>query len=178
MPPRPRGIEFLHGVEISAQFEELEIHVVGLGIAPACAELVEALAGRESARAKRAAAMVERLNALGVPVDAEKVSARGRGAVGRIHIAQEIRELGFTQTVQQGFDKYIGKGRPAYEESPRVPCADAVELIHKAEGLAFIGHPGIGGAWPNSCRGFWNSRSTASKPIYTHHKPGHYQPVH
>lgn len=138
------GIEFLPGVEISAHFHDTEVHVLGYGIRadyPALCDRLEELA---EGRVKRAEGIVRRLNDLAVPVDFAKVRVRAsRGTIGRMHIAQEVHALGSSTTVQGAFDKYIGKGRPAYVEKPTPSCEEVIDLIHQADGLAVIAHPGF-----------------------------------
>jgi 3',5'-nucleoside bisphosphate phosphatase len=138
------GLGFLCGTEFSATFSGVEVHVLGLGIDTGHARLASTLEELREGRETRADAMIERLNELGVPIRKEKVEARTASSIGRLHIAQEIRTLGHVRTVQQGFDKYIGQGRPAYVDKPRIPCHEAIELIHEAGGLAFLAHPGLG----------------------------------
>ncbi|HIJ64464.1 MAG TPA: PHP domain-containing protein [Candidatus Hydrogenedentes bacterium] len=141
-----QGLEFLPGVEISAGFGHIWVHVVGLGIDAANEPLGAALSKLQAGRVTRAVQMIERLNELDVPVDFEKVRARtADGIIGRLHIAQEIEAIGFAKTVQGAFDRYIGVGRPAYVPKLRIPCEDAIALVHQADGLAVLGHPGLGG---------------------------------
>ena len=61
-----------------------------------------------------------------------------------MHIARALHAAGHVKTVQHAFDKYLKPGKPGYVGHPRLECAEAVELIHAAKGLAFLAHPGIG----------------------------------
>ena len=139
------GLGFLTGVEISSRFDGKELHVVALGIRLDHEPLLEALDELRRERLARTERIVERLRSRGVPVDLERVRARSAGGiVGRLHIAQEVQAMGVTATVQQVFDKYIGAGRRAYVPKTALPCEKALDLIHGAGGLAFVGHPGVG----------------------------------
>ncbi len=133
------------GVELSARYGRNEVHIIGLGIDRANPRLHNALAELGESRRHRAARILAKLEGLGVPVSAERLAKRtGAGTVGRIHVAQELQAMGVVDTVQAAFDKYLRKGRRAFVEKPALTCADAIELIHAAGGLAFIAHPGIG----------------------------------
>ncbi|MFP4191566.1 MAG: PHP domain-containing protein [Candidatus Hydrogenedentota bacterium] len=139
------GLELLPGTEISAQYGAHEIHVLGLGVAPANGTLTNALRQLVAGRRERAERIVEKLNGLGIPVTIEAVAARAAGGtLGRIHIAQEIHSMGFSSTVQDAFDKYIGKGKKAFVTKPALTCEEAIDLIHAAGGLAFLAHPCLG----------------------------------
>ena len=60
-------------------------------------------------------------------------------------LAGTLRAAGHVRTVQEAFDRYLGLGKPGYVPNTRIPCAEAIDAIHAAGGLAFIGHPGLGG---------------------------------
>lgn len=139
------GIAFLNGVEITSGLDMLEVHVVGLGIKPESPLLCEALNALALGRIRRLDLMLEKLESLGITITRDNVIARTVGAVGRMHIAQELQDAGHVRTTQEAFDRFIGRGKPAFVPSTRMPCEEAVEAIHAAGGLAFIGHPGLGG---------------------------------
>lgn len=139
------GIAFLNGVEITSGLDAVEVHVVGLGITPESPLLSQTLKALAQGRISRLDLMLEKLESLGISIARDNVIARTVGAVGRMHIAQELQDAGHVRTTQEAFDRFIGRGKPAFVPSTRVPCAEAVEAIHAAGGLAFIGHPGLGG---------------------------------
>lgn len=143
---RLRRIEFLAGTEISAEFQGAEVHVVGLGIRLDCPVLLAMLNALRERRRVRAEDILRQLDALGIRVASSDVFGPAASAsIGRMRIARAIQAAGYTRTTQEAFDKYIGRGQPAFVDCPRVPCEDAIQAIHEAGGLAFLGHPGIGG---------------------------------
>lgn len=139
------ALAFLNGVEITSRLEHLEVHVVGLGIAPESSHLRQLLDAQAQGRMARLHAIAEKLHSLGITLAPESVTARTAGAVGRMHIAQELRDAGQVRSVQEAFDRYIGRGKPAFVPSARVSVEEALDAIHAAGGLAFVGHPGLGG---------------------------------
>ena len=142
------GIGFLSGTEISAEFDNAEIHIVGLGIDPTDVSLLAVLDEMAGARTRRAERIVEKLASVGVGVRMEALRSRVEdgGTIGRMHIAREIHRLGHVRSVQQAFDRYLNPGGKAYVGKARVTCLDAISAIHDAGGLAFVAHPGIGAA--------------------------------
>lgn len=135
------GIACVAGVELSASFERVDVHVLGLGIDLDNPELKTTLARMRNARAERAQKILDKLRALGLSVSIDLDC----GAVGRMHIARAIHEAGYAKTVQHAFDKWLQPNKPAYVANLRLSCSDAIALIHAAGGLAFLAHPGIGG---------------------------------
>ncbi|MCP4640170.1 MAG: PHP domain-containing protein [bacterium] len=140
------GVEFLPGVEVSCECRGREIHVLGYGIDLGHQGLLDALNELVEGRATRADRIIAKLNEMGVPISREDLEDRGddAGSIGRMHIAREVHARGFSRTVQDAFDKYLKSKRPAYVDKPRLACADAIELIRDAGGLAFLAHPGLG----------------------------------
>ena len=142
---REHGMEHLSGVEISARFQNLEVHVLGYGISAGNQTLLAALSDLRRERDLRAVRMAAKLAPLGIELDIDAIRAEvRRGVIGRMHIARKIHELGMAKTVQDAFDKYIGRGKPAYVPKDSLAADAAIALIHTAGGLAFLAHPGIG----------------------------------
>jgi predicted metal-dependent phosphoesterase TrpH len=135
-------IRIITGVELSAVEGDLETHVLGLHLADVT-ELEHLLGDLRTMRLKRAVAMVERLNALGVTVTMDAVLANAAGgAIGRPHVARAIVSGGFASDFKQAFERYLGNGRAAYVPKEKLSIADAVGMIHRSGGLAVLAHPG------------------------------------
>jgi predicted metal-dependent phosphoesterase TrpH len=87
--------------------------------------------------------MVERLNALGMPVTMDAVLREAAGgAVGRPHVARALIAGGWALDFREAFDRYLGNNKPAFVAKDRLPIAEAIALIHDAGGLAVLAHPG------------------------------------
>jgi predicted metal-dependent phosphoesterase TrpH len=91
-------------------------------------------------RAKRAREIIDRLNSHGVDVSFEAAVAEAGAAdsIGRPHIA---RAAGAGPDLGPFFEEYLVPGAKAFVPR-RWPTADeAVELIHRAGGVAVVAHP-------------------------------------
>ncbi|MHB8839852.1 MAG: PHP domain-containing protein [Gemmatimonadaceae bacterium] len=141
----PLGVRVVPGVELSVMDGKEEVHLLGLHLADVGA-IADALAEFRAGRAARAGAMVATLNALGVPVTLDAVLAEAAGgALGRPHVARALVAGGWVTDLREAFDKWLGAGRPAFVEKPRLEVAEGVSLIHRAGGLAVWAHPGDDG---------------------------------
>ena len=134
------GIDFIPGVEFSARWENRQVHIIGYGIDPNNALLLERLADVRNARRSRLEKIIKRLHEMGMDVEVP-VPEEGQRAVGRPHIARALVAQGYVKTVQEAFDKYIGEGKPAYQPQTKMTPPEAVMLIHQAGGLAVQAHP-------------------------------------
>jgi predicted metal-dependent phosphoesterase TrpH len=140
---RTIGMEIIPAVELSSSLNDHEIHILGYFIDPSNRVLRERLASFRDARLHRAEGIVQKLNALNVPVTMDAVLKQaGSGAVGRPHIANALVDEGFVDSYQSAFARYIGNYAPAYEEKYKLSPSDAIDLISSAGGLSFIAHPG------------------------------------
>ncbi len=141
---RKVGVEVVPGVELSAQGEGKDIHVLGYFVACDHADLVDCLGVYREARKDRAERMVKKLNKMGIRVRFEQVLARaGDGAVGRPHLADVMVEEGVVFSTNEAFHKYLGYSRPAYEPKYSLSPLEAIGVIHTAGGLACLAHPGL-----------------------------------
>src|SRR5437773_10855814 len=85
--------------------------------------------------ARRGQQMVAKLRGLGVALDAETVTASaGSGALGRPHVARALVAGGHTADITEAFDRYLGRGRPAFVEKPLPALRDVARLVHAAGG--------------------------------------------
>jgi predicted metal-dependent phosphoesterase TrpH len=136
------GIRVIAGVELSGVEGDVETHILGLHLSE-LTELEHRLVALREMRRNRAARIVERLNALGLPVTLEAVLAQAAGgSVGRPHIARALIAGGWALDFREAFERYLGNGRSAYVPKERLPLAEAIALIHRAGGVAVLAHPG------------------------------------
>ena len=137
------GIRVVGGCEFSVRAPWGELHVLGYFLEPGQAELEEFLEEMRAARRRRGQQMVAKLNRLGVALDAERVTASvGSGALGRPHVARALVAGGHTADITEAFDRYLGRGRPAFVEKPLPALRDVAKLVHAAGGLTVAAHLG------------------------------------
>jgi 3',5'-nucleoside bisphosphate phosphatase len=140
-----RGLRLVPGCEVSCELAGRapgSMHLLVFFVDDAPGELRDRLAELQAARDERNVQIVETLNAHGVPITLEAVHAQaGPGSVGRPHIARLLMEQGHVGSIQEAFDVWLAKGRPAYFERDRLRPEDAIELTHASGGVCAIAHP-------------------------------------
>jgi predicted metal-dependent phosphoesterase TrpH len=143
----PSSLQVLSGVEISAAAPDGfpvkgSVHILGYGVVfdnPKLNALLETL---KQSRENRTPKIIKRLNAVQIPLDeAELAAIVGDGMAGRPHIAQLMIKKGIVTSVDEAFDRYLGKNKPAYVGKYRVPMKDTIEAIGDAGGIAVLAHP-------------------------------------
>jgi predicted metal-dependent phosphoesterase TrpH len=139
---RGTSLTVIPGVELSADVEKSEVHVLGYFIDWRNAHFLAMLEKFRDGRYGRAEKMTRKLTALGAPISFERVKEiAGDAALGRPHVAQALLEAGHIMTIAEAFDKYIGRNGPAYVERFKLTPEDAVALILEAGGVPVLAHP-------------------------------------
>lgn len=138
------SVEIIPGVEISAEHNGRETHILAYYFDHKNEELLDYLQNFRRERMKRAVKIVEKLNELDVPLKLDDVLSRvkGNASIGRPHIAIALAEGNFVNSYFDAFGKYIGDDKPAYVKKPNISGKDAIKLINRCGGLSFIAHPG------------------------------------
>jgi predicted metal-dependent phosphoesterase TrpH len=136
------GVRVIPAVELSTDLPGASIHVLGLFLNHEDEAFQTTMRGFREARLTRAAEMVEALTRLGAPIKLQRVfEIAGEGSVGRPHVAEALLEAGHIQSIDEAFDRFIGRNGPAYFEGFRLEPTEGVRLIHAVGGLASWAHP-------------------------------------
>jgi 3',5'-nucleoside bisphosphate phosphatase len=130
------------GVEISASWRAQSIHVLGLWVDPASAELCSELRTQGERRSERMRKICARLEKQGLP-GAELLAAvqASPGVPTRMHLAKALVAGGHVDSADQAFRKYLGAGKSA-NVAAQWPTLDiVVGWIRAAGGVASLAHP-------------------------------------
>ena len=135
------GVRVVGGCEFSAAAPWGEMHVLGYFLPAESTALNAFLERCRADRVRRAQEMVLHLQRLGVPLSFESVLQESAGgAVGRPHVARAIVRHGGAIDVSDAFDRFLGRGRPAFVEKVLPEFHVVAELVHAAGGLVSVAH--------------------------------------
>lgn len=138
------GIELVPGIELSTVYDEEEIHILGYYIDYKAEWFLERLEKIQNSRYERALKIVRKLNGMGIKITFEQVeSIADSGAIGRPHIARAMIDNGYVGSIKEAFQKFIGKGCPAYVERYKLSSAEAIDMIKELGGVSVLAHPGL-----------------------------------
>lgn len=141
---RAAGIEFITGTELTAEQDFYEIHILGYFMDPTHKRLLTEMAKFQAVRKSRIVDMVAKLNGLGVPLKSEAVFALANcDSPGRPHVARALVQEGFCSELDEAFERFLKRGRPAWVPKFKMSAHEAINLIHEAGGLAVMAHPGL-----------------------------------
>ena len=137
------GLIFRAGVEIEVDNATGEFHLLGLGVDDLDPRFQAGLGKLQELRKERNLRIFAKMKDAGLSGDYSDVVALAgdEGLVGRPHFARWLVKRQKVATVQDAFDKFLGKGQLFYEKKAALPLQEALELIHGAGGTAVLAHP-------------------------------------
>ena len=137
-------LRVIPGIELSTDVPGDEVHVLGYFVQYQDDEFQQTLERFRRGRVDRAREMVERLAALGVRLDWERVQEiAGDGSVGRPHIALAMVERGYCKEPKDAFPEYLGRNGLAYVERAKLTPQEAIEMLLKVGGVPVFGPSGL-----------------------------------
>jgi predicted metal-dependent phosphoesterase TrpH len=136
------NIEFIEGIEITAEHKDIEIHVLGYFIDPKNNALQKELAKIRVLRTERLLAIAQKLNDIGVSVDKDELLALiGESLPTRLHLGMYLVDKGIAKNLRQVFRKYLSQDSQAYVPRLKYSAKEAIDVIHNAGGFACLAHP-------------------------------------
>jgi 3',5'-nucleoside bisphosphate phosphatase len=135
------GVELVPGCELSCEvggsWGNGTMHVLVYFLEPGEGPLQDELAHLQDVRDRRNEVMCARLE---LSYDDLQAEAGGIGA-GRPHAAALLVRAGRATSIQDAFDRWLGKGKLGYVEKPRLAPADALRLAVASGALPVLAHP-------------------------------------
>ena len=145
------GLRLIDGVEISVNWENKTLHVVGLDVDASHPALAAGLARLQEQRDLRARKIGERLAAKGIAgAYAGAMALTGEAKPTRTHFARFLHQAGHVKDEAQAYKKWLGRGKPGNVSAEWASLEEAIHWIHAAGGQAVLAHPfryGITRAW-------------------------------
>lgn len=134
------GIEVIPAIELSA-VSDTETHILGYFIDPDSPALTSAVDYIRDVRTQRIGETCEMLAKHDIHVTLDEVKEKaGGGILCRAHIAKLMTEKGYSESPRAAFNQWLNVGCPCYSESQALTDTEAVELIRKAGGDAYLAH--------------------------------------
>ena len=137
-------IEFIPGTELTAEHNDTELHLLGYFVDTQNKKLLTEIAKFQVVRQNRIREMVACINQLGVPLQAEAVFALANcKSPGRPHVARALVKAGLVANLDEAFERFLKKNRPAWVPKAKMSALEGIELVHQAGGLVIMAHPGL-----------------------------------
>jgi len=139
------GIKVIPGIECTTTFDAPQKgtrHILGYNIDPENEEIKKYVARHKADRYEKVESMLKKLRALGIHISMrEVVQFCLNGSLGRPHIARALIEKGYVSSKNEAFERYIGKGKPAYCSARYTSVEEVIFTIMAAGGIPILAHP-------------------------------------
>ncbi|MCS7184518.1 MAG: PHP domain-containing protein [bacterium] len=143
------NLEVIPGVELSANENGKEVHLLGYFVDINNEYLNEKLYYFRKGRVLRAKQIIMKLKSIGIDVD---IDFSKHPSICRPHIARAMLEKGYVKSFKEAFEKFLSEGGPAYVPKNFFNIKETVKIVKAAKGICAIAHPYFGG--PKRISGF------------------------
>jgi len=136
------GLKLIHGVEVSAMWSNMTIHILGLGVDADNEVLQAGLKQHQDFRQLRAEKMARGLGGAGVVGAMDKTQAIAKkGMITRTHFAQMLIQEGVCKDMRSVFKRFLTGKKPGGVGAKWAQFDEVIEWIHAAGGKAVLAHP-------------------------------------
>ena len=136
------GLNLIKGVEISAFWNNMAIHIVGLGVDTDNDILQNGLKHNRELRKVRAEKIALGLWRSGINDSLEKAQKISEGSMlTRTHFAQMLIKEGYCKDMKSVFRRYMTGKKPGGVRVEWMTFHEVIHWIHSAGGKALIAHP-------------------------------------
>jgi hypothetical protein len=138
----PDCLKLIEGVELTASYQDNELHILGYLIDSENDYLNKGLAEAYQVRQTRFREMSERLALQGVRIDKESLFEDIKNITPtRLHLAEYLLKTRQVNSIYEAFKRYLNPKKPGYVCRSRFGLKEAIDFIHRCRGLAFLAHP-------------------------------------
>lgn len=137
------GLKLIQGLEISSKHRNGTLHILGYGVETNSDFLLKKLQFCNEQRSRRNVKIIKKLQNSGIEITLDDMldNAKNVHSLGRPHIASTLMKKGIVLSIQEAFDRFLGTNGSAFVSKEVFSAKEAIEIIKKSGGLAFVAHP-------------------------------------
>ena len=138
-----RPVEAVLGIEFSTEYQEQELHILGLFVQPEHYDAINRLLDEVLRRKEQSnIALIGRLKQQGLTLDYWEIKAETpSGSVNRAVIAAHMVRKGYGESVKDVFNKWLSKDLGFYVPPKRPDAFETIRFIKSIGAVAVLAHP-------------------------------------
>ncbi len=137
-----RPLQVIPGIEMSCRYEGQDVHLLGYEIEYDNPQLKKRLDAYQKRRDERNMRMIRKMQECGIQITPESFQEMfPEGILTRAHFATYLMRKGYVDSVKEGFERYVGFGKPCYIPKECITPAEAMDCIALGGGVAVLAHP-------------------------------------
>jgi Cof subfamily protein (haloacid dehalogenase superfamily) len=139
---KDKDIEVIPGIEYSTEYNERDVHIVGLFIDYKAPVFLEYLKRFKQSRIDRNHKLCNNLRNAGIDITYEAlVSSYPDCVITRAHYAAYLLDKGYVKSRNEAFDRYLGDHTPYFVHREKVTPEEVIEVTLKSGGIPILAHP-------------------------------------
>lgn len=137
------GIEAVGGVELSTDYGEVELHLVGLFIREEHFDVINGMVAELDKRKEISnVALCKTLREAGYDVDLDEIKSKTpKGHINRAHIASALMEKGYVQSIPEAFETLLSKTYGFYQQPKRLDVFKTIATLREIGCVSVLAHP-------------------------------------
>ena len=147
VPKKTDGIEIIQGIEVSANWDEIEgsnifagIHLLIYFLEEESA-ITKHLVNIRNLKIERNKEIIKKLNQENIRIEESELNEFPTKVPGRPHIAKIMYKKGYVDSINEAFVKYLGNGKVGDSRIHQEPIEKLIELSKESKCLIFLAHP-------------------------------------
>ena len=138
-----KPIEIVLGSEFSVDYNETELHLLGLFIKPTYfSQISERMQEMMQRKEQSNINLIDSLSRVGIHLDYDEIkNATPSGKINRAHIASAMMKKGYVQSVAAAFDVYLSKSGGYYKEPKRISVWEMLDFMQSIGAVSVLAHP-------------------------------------
>lgn len=137
-------LKIIPGIEFSCVYKETDVHILGYFQNYKDSRMIKTIDFLRESRRQRGIEIINKLKELGLEIEYEDVlKTSNKDFIGRVPIAKALIKLGYTNTIEEGFERYLNRGRYGYVEKEGLNIEETIKLIKDIGGVSVLAHPGL-----------------------------------
>lgn len=143
---KDKPVEIIPGIEYSTQYNERDVHIVGLFIDHKAPVFLAYLARLRQSRIDRNHKLCANLRSAGIDITYEVLLAAFPDAViTRAHYAKFLLDKGYVKSRDEAFERYLGDHTPYFVHREKVTPEEVIDVTRRAGGIPVLAHPTLYG---------------------------------
>ena len=136
-------VQAVAGIEISTDYKDTELHIVGLFLKKSVFAQVESFVQKMlENKAESNRELVRRLCLAGYKIDYESLKqGTPNGKFNRAHVAESLLKAGYVSSIKQAFDTLLSKESEFYVQPKRVSAFETIAFLKSVGAVTVLAHP-------------------------------------
>lgn len=137
-----KAVEVIPGIEYSTEYNNRDVHIVGLFIDHKAPVFREYLVRFQQSRTDRNYKLCANLREAGLDITYEALrEANPDAVITRAHYAAFLLDKGYVKSRKEAFERYLGDDTPYFVHREKVTPEEVIKVTLQAGGIPILAHP-------------------------------------